>query len=435
MVGTIGAPTGVSVDRGRDTGQSLRRRSRDESGSILVLFSIFLTLFLLLCAIVIDVGYWWANAKKAQIAADACALAAAQSIPTIDPTSGIPNPQTGECVIESPGPDYVFANIPTQGDGSSEPLWTGTRVEWPYVNGAAPPDPTKVEATVYMKVGSFFGRIVGHGGIKIERRAVAERSLGHSEVTIHAHDTNCNNDALVINGKNNKVEGLIESNGKFEWNGENFTSGTATYGGPNNCPKKVNGPGASFGGQPQPTFDPVAHPWPAYFVPWENGFECTFNGTNIQFDQKNEVIPDGVYCAAESFEIKNEGISGKITVLAPRISVNAKNVGLLQPSTQAMNAGKPLLFFQIPNTTGGVNDPQDLDPPYCQKPQEMILNGEGAEWTGIIFNPCDRIVLNGDQNSAITALIEAHTVRLNGENFNIGNLPLAGTSVELALDE
>ena len=41
------------------------------------MFAIFLPIFIIAIAIVVDVGYWWANAKKAQIAADACALAAA----------------------------------------------------------------------------------------------------------------------------------------------------------------------------------------------------------------------------------------------------------------------------------------------------------------------------------------------------------------------
>ena len=71
----MGAPAGWGPYGGRAA------RSR-ERGSILVLFALLLPLFLVCCAIAIDVGYWWVNAKKAQIAADACALAAAQELPT-----------------------------------------------------------------------------------------------------------------------------------------------------------------------------------------------------------------------------------------------------------------------------------------------------------------------------------------------------------------
>src|SRR5918999_2461378 len=97
------APPGGSTHRGRKSGEPRRRSSRDESGSILVLFSIFITLFIMFCAIVVDVGYWWANAKKAQIAADSCALAAARELPqTINRT---------ECTYGAPVRDYVLTNI------------------------------------------------------------------------------------------------------------------------------------------------------------------------------------------------------------------------------------------------------------------------------------------------------------------------------------
>lgn len=77
-------------------------------------------------------------------------------------------------------------------------------------------DPTMVEATVHMKVGTFFGKIVGLHDVKVKRRAVAEQSQGVNDVAIHAHDTNCGNDALVLNGKNMDIDGVVESNGFFE---------------------------------------------------------------------------------------------------------------------------------------------------------------------------------------------------------------------------
>src|SRR5688572_28333233 len=147
-----------------------------------------MTLMLLCCAIVIDVGYWWVNAKKAQNAADACALAAAQSIPDIDPSSGEADPATGECVIDAGGPDYVLSHLPEQANGRREPLWTGTVVEWPYINANGDPVPSEVEATVTMKVGTFFGRIVGLHGVNVTRRAVAEKQVGSGNWAIYAHD-------------------------------------------------------------------------------------------------------------------------------------------------------------------------------------------------------------------------------------------------------
>jgi hypothetical protein len=201
----------------------------------------------------------------------------------------------------------------------------------------------------------------------------------------------------------------------------------------------VDGPNASFAGDPQPTRDPVAHPWPAYFVPWETGFQCDYYKRNFVFDTTNAVIPPGVYCAEESFEVGGEGTRGDITVLSPLIRINAQKTNFA-PSAKALAAGKPLLFFHIPNSTIGqdgdtAGQPDDLDPPVCEFRQEMILNARGVVWTGIIFNPCDRIVIDGDENSTVEALIEAQTVRINGERFSIQNLPFEGANVELALWE
>jgi Flp pilus assembly protein TadG len=66
-----------AADRRADEG--IRHRRQD--GNVLVLFALLLTLFLLCGAIAVDVGYWWVAGRKAQIAADACALAAAQELP------------------------------------------------------------------------------------------------------------------------------------------------------------------------------------------------------------------------------------------------------------------------------------------------------------------------------------------------------------------
>ena len=409
-----------SAHRDRETrrGPIPDGRLGNESGSILVLFAIFLPLFLICCAVVIDVGYWWANAKKTQIAADACALAAAQSIPGINPTSGVANPATGECVITPGGPDYVLTNLPIQGDASPEPLHTGTTVVWPYKG-----DPTLVEARVTMTVGTFFGRVVGLGGVKIARRAVAEQSAGVNDVAIHAHTTNCSNDAIVLNGKNIDIDGIVESNGFFEVNGETIHTGPATGGGPNNCLIKVNGTDLSFGGQPAPTRDPVPHPWPIYFIPGEHPFgwphSCDFTGNNIIFDNPGGEIPSGVYCARESFEINAERMHGKITVFSPRIKVGGKQTRL-EPSPRAVAAGKPLLFMHLANYTEDLSD--DDPEPVCSFNHSMELNAEEIVWDGILFHPCGHININGAKNAALEGMIVAQTVRVNGENFKIESL-------------
>ena len=76
--------------------------------------AVLLPLMLLFCAIVIDVGYWWVNGKKAQVAADACALAAAQQLPqTLEPRPGC------SLRLRFGGQDYVLVNLPAEDDRTS----------------------------------------------------------------------------------------------------------------------------------------------------------------------------------------------------------------------------------------------------------------------------------------------------------------------------
>jgi Putative Flp pilus-assembly TadE/G-like len=402
----------------------------------MVLFAVFITLFVMLCAVVIDVGYWWANAKKAQIAADACALAAAQELPQdwggIPPGGGAPvGTARTECHIDTL--EYVTDNLPDQSEPGKGLLHLSTRVVSPYDEKIY-----QVEATVKVRVRTFFGTIFGRKFFDIERRAVAEQATGVNEVAIHAHDSNCDNDAIVMNGKNIDIEGIVESNGFFETNGEDITTGPATGGGPLSCEIKVNGEDISFGGADEPTDDPIAHPWPFYVVPGEHPFDwpnsCDFVGENIEFDVPNGVIPPGVYCAEESFEVKAEGMRGNITVFAPLIKVGGKNTEFA-PSQRALDAGKPLLFMHLPNSTATTAD--DGPEPFCETGyrNKMELNAEGIKWTGVLFNPCDHININGALNAALEGMIVAQTVRINGENFNIEKISTAGNNKRLALVE
>lgn len=87
-----------------DPGRQRVNRRGDERGSILVLFALTVTLFAVLCAVVIDVGHWWVMGKKTRVAADACALAAAAQLPANW------TPPLTDCVIA--GVDYATRNPP-----------------------------------------------------------------------------------------------------------------------------------------------------------------------------------------------------------------------------------------------------------------------------------------------------------------------------------
>ena len=181
------------------------------------MFAILLPLFMIGGAIVVDVGYWWANARKAQIAADACALAAARDLPqTWNRT---------ECVHD--GRDYVLTNLPPQGV-DSEPVHVSTKVISPFEG-----DATLVEATVNMKVRTFFGRYVGLGGVELTRRAVAEQSVGEGRYAIYAHSAGCpttGGTSLLFGGEHHTINGRVHSNGEYRVNNSDSTPRTSRSG-------------------------------------------------------------------------------------------------------------------------------------------------------------------------------------------------------------
>ena len=154
-------------------------RDSRERGNILVLFAVLLPLIMVCCAIAIDVGYWWVAGKRAQTAADACALAAAQELPHT-------YADEPHCVVAAGQDDYVLTNLPDQSGSDPEPKHVFTRLRSPYQS-----NPNLVEATVHMRVRTFFGRFVGLGYVDVERRAVAEREAGVSQLAIFAGSADC----------------------------------------------------------------------------------------------------------------------------------------------------------------------------------------------------------------------------------------------------
>jgi hypothetical protein len=432
-----------------------------ERGSILVLFSLLLTLFLLCCAIVIDVGYWWANAKKAQIAADACALAAAQSIPVVDPTAGAVDPVTdevldkGECVIEDGGPDWVLTNIPVQGDESPDPLHTLTLVEWPYKKGEPDEDPTMVEAIVRMKVSTFFGRIVGHGGITVTRRAVAEKlPVVVSNLAIHSHSDDCN-DSMTFDGHEHFVNGLVETNGLFRVNNGPFWAADGTiYRTPTDgCPSSIDESalaqfgedmpdpdipeswGTACGGSPcrEPRDLLEKQPWPAWHVPAQ--FDCAANGIREKWEfTANDATLSGTYCATKSISVSGENNTGNVTFLAPEITIQ-KFGHTFTPYE------RNVLFFSLANDlTSPADDGPPPSPVACSNTAPMTLNADRVHWTGMIFHPCGYVIVNAAETTAgseqLRGSIVALRVRIDGQGFRmIGTGPSGSNDALLALVE
>jgi hypothetical protein len=449
------------------------RRVGAEDGNVLVLFALLLGLFVGVCALAIDVGYWWVAGKRAQIAADACALAAAQELPHT--YADLPN-----CSIAAGQADYVLTHLPDQSPADADPKHLLTRVRSPY-NG----DQSKVEATVRLRVGTFFGRIFGVQSVIVERRAVAERLVGTSKMAIFTGSTDCSK-GFLVNGKNVSVTGHIHSNGQYEVNSASrpnhfkATSGSIAK---ENCTGKVNptGPPPETAGAQYGTGDewlPQDGPelqWPEWFSPADFGFylpaqqpatpgRCTYKGARIEFNNTHLLvdgvivlahskrIPTGTYCSTNEFIINADDMCMpataspcQFTALAPKIEVGGNGQNYAPYAYE-------MLFFTIPNSNGSAADdgpftlgnfsPANIPPyPPCSPSPaiETNLDGTNYVWAGIIFNPCGRVKINNHDSAVgspdLVGTIYGFEVEINGDGFNMIGTEDMEDNVSLALVE
>ena len=149
-----------------------------------VIFAVMVPLLLLpVGAIVVDVGFWYRNAKHAQTTADAAALAAAFEIPSA-------------AAAVSAGGQYVSTNMPDVVTEACPPTPTLSYcVEYPYVPDSGPnmgvPQLDEVEVSVRHPATTFFGRIFGVFGVESTRRAVAEQWSIPGTLALYVHSEDC----------------------------------------------------------------------------------------------------------------------------------------------------------------------------------------------------------------------------------------------------
>jgi hypothetical protein len=220
---------------------------------------------------------------------------------------------------------------------------------------------------------------------------VAKRVAGGVPLAIFGYEDDCKELGVRYNGDGMNITGGIHSNGVLTVNGNNNTAGSATSGGPNECEPYVNGANITFGGEPMPVEDNTFHDWPIFFT--KSQFSCDYVADEFKFNQNNFTIPSGVYCANQLFVANGYDQKGKITVIAPQILIDGDRQ-VFEPYSQ------DLLFF----ATGT---------------SEMILDGNQYSWKGVIFHPNGRVKINGDHSSVYLGLVEAVTVEINGNGFNM----------------
>jgi hypothetical protein len=297
-----------------------------------------------------------------------------------------------------------------------------------------------VEVTVVANAETFFGRALGILSATVSQRAVAQRVNTPGNLAIFAHDEPYCVDGrgLEFDGKNVSINGFVHSNSRFRISAGPFWAADGTIS-RNNCTSSIEQDVYSqFGDAPPLNREPrdvhETLPWPAWFTPAQFGWfsNCTYKGVSIEITARQVVItqpdrvidhdgtvPSGTYCATDSFSVTGSGLHGSLTALAPSIAAGGNG------NTFRPYSGSGVLFFAVPNS--------DFDPgndgslagggnPDCQPSPagDMVLDGSGHRWRGVVFSPCGRVVVNmSDGNPDLEGVILAHQVKVDADEFSM----------------
>lgn len=365
-----------------------RRRLGRESGQTLVIFVLFLPVLIGFCALVLDVGNWYAQKRFVQNAADAAVLAGAQDLPD-------------SSAAQAQAQDYVTRN----GGG---------------VTNVTFPTSTKIRVTVTRNVPTYFAKLFGLSSVNVAAKATATRfSNGPGALTV-SKSRSCS--STKINGGNNTFTGAMVSDGGFESAASNV--GQHLIWNPYDAPGCLNLHGGTGWAKieaapprdwpvPMPTLSP-APPQPPTTV---NGVPCTQMGGVSGKWIVDSVPPPGVYCAKTSIQIKCDACTiNNVAMVAPLIFWSSKD-GRITANQAIYPQYGGLLFYAY--GAGGLN-----------------MSGSGNSWSGGIFVPNSNAHLNGGNGTVLTGYIEADTIDIPGSNITwIGTGPSIGGTGGVGLSE
>ena len=157
VASATGTDAGAYREGSRDRG---RRRSR---GQVLVIFALSAFVFVGMCAVVVDVAWYWANTLRVQRAADAAALAGAVLLP------GKVDTGSDNAYLRATNEAKKNGYVTTAGGATVTPIQDSLAVD-----GG---NPRQLDVTITAPVPTFFMRVFGINSINATRSAKAEYVL------------------------------------------------------------------------------------------------------------------------------------------------------------------------------------------------------------------------------------------------------------------
>jgi hypothetical protein len=381
-------------------------RRAGQRGSVRVVIAGCTALILAAGAYTIDLGSGRQGQQRAQSAADAAALAAADAIT-------ISSPSTNQPAVTTTGVSVATDNLP------------GANVS------VIMPTSTTAKVTVSSSSGNALGGLFGSKSLATSASATASLRTttttsgsvtSPANVAIFAADDTCADNSLSISGSllgTGLLGGLLGgvltpsnslninasaviSNGLEYFNTLNFPSNNSTfiYGGKNGCTYNGSTPTNSTRTQSRADFA-FPEPYTQAQVP----SDCIQEPSTFTFNIGNAGIPAGTYCASTSITIvgliSNLSLSG-VSFVAPSITISS-TIGSIQNWTPAANApgGDLLAWATSGNLTVSLT----------------ALNNQINSITGNLYAPAGSINLTSNTING-TGLIEGNRVQIATQTMN-----------------
>lgn len=334
----------------------MREKPDQEQGSVIVLVALLMTVFLGMCAIVVDIGVLYAKQSQLQNAIDSSVLAAAQELPNTTSAQVIANQYM---VLNGFTPTDV---IITFSDGNKTINISGSK-----------------------QIDFVFAAVLGFNNSIVSTMASATNGSAPKAFN-YALFSGSDTATLTLNGSNQTVIGSSHSNKKFSANGSNLAITGA-------CEAvttvSVNGSNINIGTivENAPNIDMPDFSDTLQTLATEAGQNYvgnkTYNGSNV--DVNSPIYVTG------NLTVNGSNFYGKGTIVATgTIDFNGSNL---------YNSGDDSVCFY-------------------SKSGNITINGSNAVLNGMVYAPNGTITMNGS-NQTIYGRVIGNKVTINGSNLNI----------------
>lgn len=384
---------------------------REESGQSLVMVAVSITTIVVLAAFAVDVANWFATRHKAQVTADAMALAAANYMAT----------------------NYSSANAVSNATslGQSSRYTNGSGVQPSSATISVDTTNYKVTATVTTSGSNQFAAVAGIGPPTIKATAVASYASGPTPYALFA-DGGCGSGNISFSGNgnnstsegNDNFTGGIHSNGDLSGGvGNNSTLGAISYGCQDNF-TVGNGSNISTGPVLQGS---NSLSWP---VPYDST-TCTLPGSNT-----NCYFNPATACTYTASGTVPASLSGSVTSTANTrggydlnitgsVGTSASPVVICDPNGQITVSGNQYSIYgtlygsgitSSGNNVGFYPPPNFLVIYDCDTTgtYPVTLGGNSLLEGGYVYAPHDTVYMSGNDGSGF---VEAQSIAISGNTW------------------